>query len=73
MKEELSKYGQFKYVYLNAMKLSKANEVYKNLYIELTSHKERKVKMEAAMYSLDDLFRKGVEPEKYKNLSKMMK
>ena len=62
-----------KYIYLNAMKLSKVNDLYRQFYIELTSHKERKVNMETAIFGLDDLFRKGVEPENYKGLSKIVK
>ena len=67
------KYAKFKYVYLNAMKIKRAHDIFKQLYIELTSHKERNVGVEVAMYILDDLFRKGVEPENYKGLSKIMK
>ena len=55
------------------MKLNRPSDVYRQLYIELTSHKERKINMQAAIYNLDDLFRKGVDPENYKGLCKTMK
>ena len=55
------------------MKIKRAHDIFKQLYIDLTSHKERNVGVEVAMYVLDDLFRKGVEPDNYKGLSKIMK
>lgn len=72
-KKAEKKYMKFKYAYLNAMKIKRAHDIFKQLYIDLTSHKERNVGVEVAMYNLDDLFRKGVEPENYKGLSKIMK
>ena len=45
----------FKYVYLNAMRIKKAHDIFKTLYVELTSHKERNSQVETAMFILDDL------------------
>ena len=67
------KYPKFKYVYLNGMKIKRALDIFRQFYIELTSHKERKINSEAAMYCLDNLFRNGIEPEGYRGLSKVMK
>ena len=63
----------FKYVYINSMKIKKAHDIFRLLYVELTSPKERKTQIETAMFLLDDLFRKGIELEDYKGLPGTMK
>ena len=73
MVRESTTYKNYKYVYLNAMKIKKAHDIFKSLYIELTDFKERRNEIETIMFTLDDLFRKGSEPEKYKGLSLKMK
>ena len=53
---------QFQYCYLNAMKIKRPHDIFKSLYLELTSHKERGLANETAVFILDDLLRKGTEP-----------